>query len=83
MNSLIADALQTGIVTLVVSKIAKGIGEKDLAEIIYASGMCVVGIDVVLMLKPITKAISGFMLQCDGILQKLDSIGKGIGGLLH
>jgi hypothetical protein len=47
VSVLLGDALKVGITSLVISKVAKTIGQKDIAEIIHATGWCVIALDVV------------------------------------
>jgi hypothetical protein len=61
MNSnLIVDIIKVGALTLVISKVSKVIGQKDIAEIIAGIGLLIVGTDVIILITPICKGIVGF-----------------------
>jgi hypothetical protein len=60
-EELVAEILKVGVSTLISSKIAKAIGQKDIAEIIAGSGLCILGIDLAQLVIPIIKDVAGFI----------------------
>jgi hypothetical protein len=78
MDSIIADMVQVGIVSLVSSKVAKSIGEKDIGEIIAGTGWIAVGIDGVRLIKPICDTLKGFGESLYNFFSFFDGIVKNL-----
>jgi hypothetical protein len=87
-DDLMADIIRSGVLALIGSRVARAIGEKDISEIISGTGWCIIGVDIIKILLPIAKAVSGFFkgiadfadkvegfFSSDGILYKILSFG--------
>lgn len=59
-NALVAELVKVAIGTLVTSRVSKAIGQKDIAEIISASGLCIIGVDLAKLIIPVIDSVSGF-----------------------
>ena len=59
-SDLLVDMIKVGTLTLVISKVSKVIGQKDIAEIIAGIGFLTVGTDLVILVTPICKGIVNF-----------------------
>lgn len=81
MNEILIDMVKVGMISLVSSKIAKAIGEKDISEIIAGSGWCVIGVDTVRLLVPICAGLKNFGSKMYEFFDRCDNITENLGKL--
>jgi hypothetical protein len=68
----------TGITTLVVSRVAKGIGQKDISEIVVGSGWCILGVNLAGLIKIVIGKISETVGGIGDFIGKIDSFIEGL-----
>jgi hypothetical protein len=80
----INDIIITGITTLIVCRVAKGIGQKDISEIVVGSGWCILGVNIAGLIKMtisrVSETVSGisdFFTKIDTFIEGLPLIGLG------
>lgn len=78
INMLCDDILKSGLAALIISRVAKGIGQKDISEIISAAGWCVVGLDLALIFIPTITSISNFFNGIGAFFSKIDNFIESI-----
>lgn len=73
IEGLFIEIIKTGVATIVISRMAKAVGEKDMAEIVSVSGVSIIGIDIIKIVKPV---VIGIQKAYDKIDITLDKWGK-------
>lgn len=77
-NGLIINIATIGMTTVVVSKMAKVIGQKEISEIIVAAGVLACGILIIIAFKPLVEGIQNFFDKIhegmDGFRNLLDKL---------
>lgn len=83
IGELLVDIIRVGTTTLVISKISKVIGQKDIAEIIAGAGLIAVGLDVIILIGPVTKWIMDFTKIAGDTVKLFNEWGIAIGKFLN
>jgi hypothetical protein len=80
METLLIDILKSGSIAFFGSKITKSLQQKEISEILEASGWCIVGIDVVKIIVPILRNIKGFFADVNGFFDNCNKFMNGVKG---
>lgn len=78
-GQLVTDIIKSGVATVVVSRISKAIGEKDIADIITGAGLTVVGVDILLLTIPTCNKIMDFLNSVGAVADKFRKVFEGLG----
>lgn len=73
-NGIIVEIGKTAIMTLVVSKIAQAIGEKDIADIVVCVGAIACGVYIIQGVTPLIKGMQEFGANWNAGMQGLNNI---------
>lgn len=73
-GGLIIAVAKTGLVTLVVSKFTKAIGEKEISEIITAVGIIIIGVYVIQAFMPLAQGVQDFANNINNAVKGLGNI---------
>lgn len=78
MEVLLITIFKNGTIAFLGSKITRALQQKEISEIIEASGWCIIGIDVIKLVIPIIKGIEKFFDRMDKSVENFDKVIESI-----